>query len=85
MPAKRIEHPKSAGDLDTRVFEVSNRNHDVGVGHIFGWMVILMNNENAWVNRFLIVQGLEITGVEGQEDAMIGFGMGEVCWIVCTN
>jgi hypothetical protein len=85
LPPKRIQHPKPAGDFDSGAFEVSNRSHDVDVGHIFGWMVILMNNENAWVIRFLIVLEPEITGVEGQEDAMIRFGMSEVCWIVRTD
>lgn len=44
-----------------------------------------MNHENSWVIRILLVQGLEITGVEGQEDAMIGLRMGEVRWIVCAH
>lgn len=44
-----------------------------------------MNHENSWVIRILIVQGLEIMGVEGQEDALIGFRMDEVRWIVCTH
>lgn len=48
-------------------------------------MVILMNHENARVIRLLVVQALEITGVEGQEDAMIGFRMEKVRWIVCAH
>lgn len=48
-------------------------------------MVILMNHENSWVIRILIVQELEVMGIEGQEDALIGFRMCEVRWIVCAH
>ena len=67
-----LSSPKRVAISTPVPFEVGNRSHDVGVAHVFAMdRLSWCTTENAWVIRILIVQGLTITGVEGQEDAMI--------------
>lgn len=60
LPLISIERPKAASNVDAGMLQVADGSHDVGVGHTFGRIIVLIDGQNASKVWMLPVQSEKI-------------------------
>ncbi len=57
--------------------------HDVGLRHVSADIIVLIDNEYAWMLRVSLMQRLEVIWILRDEDQVIRDDIGEVNVVVC--
>ena len=85
LPLKRVERPEATGKRDAYRFDIGDCPHNVDIGHIFGWIIILIDRQNAAVIRILFVELQEIGWIVSEHDLAGDTHMGKVNGIIRTR
>ncbi len=71
-------------DLGCCLFQITDSTNNICVRHILGWIIILINHQDASMSGILIVQMFEISAIQCYDRASGCLRMDEMCGVICA-